>query len=255
MTGKRLPRLPGTPELNHRAAIRRAGRITVMSAVEENIALVKEKIATAARRAGREADGVLLVAVSKTVSPEIAARAARLCHLGENYAQEFRGKLAFFKRGGVRADWHFVGRLQKNKVKYVVGNCMLIHSVDSPGLASEIDKRAAALGVEAQILIEINQDSPSKGGVRPEEARGLLETVNGLGNVRARGLMCMPPHAEDPEDSRRYFREMRELRDEIAADFPGTVELSMGMSADFETAVEEGATIVRVGSLIFGERK
>ncbi|MCY4042960.1 MAG: YggS family pyridoxal phosphate-dependent enzyme [Candidatus Dadabacteria bacterium] len=225
-----------------------------MAAVEENIALVRERVKSAARRAGRKEDDVLLVAVSKTVAPEVAVRAARLCHLGENYAQEFRDKLAFFNSAEARADWHFVGRLQKNKVKYVVGNCVLIHSVDSPGLAAGINKRAEALGVEAQILIEVNQDSPAKGGVRPEEARALLDAVDGLGNVRARGLMSMPPQADNPEDSRRYFREMRDLRDTLAADFPDARELSMGMSADFETAIEEGATIVRVGSLIFGER-
>ena len=232
----------------------RAVKIGSMTTVEERVALVRERMASAARRAGRKADDVLLVAVSKTVAPEVAVRAARLCHLGENYAQEFRDKLAFFKEKGARADWHFVGRLQKNKVKYVVGNCLLIHSVDSPALAAVIDKKAAALGVKAQILIEVNQDSPAKGGVRPEEARALLETVSGLENVRARGLMSMPPQADDPEASRRYFREMRDLRDTLAADFPDARELSMGMSADFETAIEEGATIVRVGSLIFGER-
>ena len=211
-------------------------------------------MASAARRSGRNADDVLLVAVSKTVAPEIASQAAPLCHLGENYAQELRGKLAFFSETGARANWHFVGRLQKNKVKYVVGNCVLIHSVDSSGLASEINKRAAAAGVDARILIEVNQGDTAKGGVRPEDARGLLETVEGLANVSVRGFMCMPPQAENPEDSRRHFREMRELRDGISADFPDARELSMGMSADFETAIEEGATIVRVGSLIFGER-
>ena len=224
--------------------------------IQDRIASVREHIGAAARRAGRDGEDVLLVAVGKTVAPEILVQAASsgLCHLGENYAQEFRDKLAFFERTGASARWHFVGRLQKNKVKYVAGRCGLIHSVDSAALASEIDKRAKNSGVEAQILIEINRDSPSKGGVSPDNARDLFEFADGLANVRARGLMTMPPYSPDPEASRHYFRELRGLRDEIAPDFPDAVELSMGMSADFETAVEEGATIVRVGSLIFGER-
>ncbi|WP_462137574.1 YggS family pyridoxal phosphate-dependent enzyme [Candidatus Mycalebacterium sp.] len=224
--------------------------------IEERVAEVRRRIDSAAERVGADGSQVLLVAVGKTVAPGIVAQAASsgLCHLGENYAQELRDKLAFFERTGARADWHFVGRLQKNKVKYVVGNCRLIHSVDSAELASEIDKRAENSGVKAQILIEINQDSPSKGGVSPDKARGLFEFTDGLKNVRARGLMTMPPYSPDPEVSRCYFRELRSLRDEIAPDFPDTTELSMGMSADFETAVEEGATIVRVGSLVFGER-
>ncbi|QMU55900.1 MAG: YggS family pyridoxal phosphate-dependent enzyme [Candidatus Mycalebacterium zealandia] len=227
-----------------------------MIEIEKRVAEVRRRIDSAAERVNANGSQILLVAVGKTVAPEIVARAASsgLCHLGENYAQELRDKLAFFERTGAHADWHFVGRLQKNKVKYVVGNCRLIHSVDSAALASEIDKRAENSGVEAQILIEINQDSPSKGGVSPDNARDLFEFTDGLENVRARGLMTMPPYSSDPEVSRRYFRELRELRDEIAPDFPDASELSMGMSADFETAVEEGATIVRVGSLIFGER-
>lgn len=230
--------------------------MTIAVNIEARVAEVRRRIDSAARKAGRDGSEVLLVAVGKTVAPEIVARAAetKLCHPGENYAQELRGKLAFFEQIGARADWHFVGRLQKNKVKYVVGKCRLIHSVDSAALASEIDKRAKISGVEAQILIEINQDSPSKGGVSPDKARDLFEFTDGLRNVRARGLMAMPPHSADPEVSRRYFRELRELRDEIARNFPDSSELSMGMSADFETAVEEGATIVRVGSLVFGER-
>ncbi len=210
----------------------------------------------AALKSGRSGNEALLVAVSKTVAPEIVIRAAEtgLCHFGENYAQEFRGKLDFFKEKGFHADWHFVGRLQKNKVKYVVGNCRLIHSVDSPELASEINKKAAKTGVEAQILIEINQDSPSKGGVKPEKARELLDFAGRLESLSVRGFMAMPPYSDDPDRTRPYFRELKDLRDFLLPDFPDAAELSMGMSADFEVAVEEGATIVRVGSLIFGDR-
>lgn len=222
--------------------------------IESRIARVRERIAAAARGAGRNPDDVLLVAVSKTVPPSVAAEAAPLCHLGENYAQELRGKMAFFEANGVSANWHFVGRLQKNKVKYAAGKCRLIHSVDSAALAAEIDRRAGGSETEAQILIEVNQDSPSKGGVSPDGARELIEFATRLENVRVCGLMSMPPHTREPESSRGFFREMRDLRDSLLPDFPDAVHLSMGMSADFETAVEEGATIVRVGSLIFGRR-
>ncbi len=225
--------------------------------IQSRIAAVREKIDAAARKAGGNGDEVLLVAVSKTVGAETVAGAAEtgMCHFGENYAQEFRDKLAFFNRNGKRADWHFVGRLQRNKVKYVVGDCRLIHSVDSVALASEIDKRAGKLGIKARVLVEINQGDPSKGGVKPDEAYALFEFVSGLENTSARGLMTMPPYSGSPDAVRPYFRELRELRDSLVPAFPDAVELSMGMSADFEAAVEEGATIVRVGSLIFGERR
>ncbi len=217
---------------------------------------MRKRINSAAHRAGRSGDEVLLVAVSKTVDPEIVAEAAetKMCHFGENYAQELRGKLAFFEQNRISADWHFVGRLQKNKVKYVVGNCRLIHSVDSVSLVAEIDKRAEKLGIVARILIEINQGDPSKGGVNPGDALSLFEFAGRLENVSAEGLMTMPPYSGSPDDSRPYFRELRDLRDSLLKDFSRARELSMGMSADFEAAVEEGATIVRVGSLIFGGR-
>lgn len=224
--------------------------------VRDRIAEVRKRIDSAAARARRSGGGVLLVAVGKTVSPETVAEAAAsgMCHLGENYAQELRDKLAFFRRGNIEARWHFVGRLQKNKVKYVVGNCGLIHSVDGAALAGEIDKRAGKLGVKSEILIEVNQGGPAKGGVRPEDARSLFEFASRLRNVKTRGLMAMPPYSENPDDARPYFRELADLRDSLLPDFPDARELSMGMSADFEAAVEEGATIVRVGSLIFGDR-
>lgn len=224
--------------------------------VRDGIAAVREKINSAARRAGRNGGEVLLVAVGKTVSAEIVAEAAQtgMCHSGENYAQELRDKLAFFKRKDIRANWHFLGRLQKNKVKYVVGNCDLIHSVDSVAIAAEIDKRAGKLGIKQRILIEINQDDPSKGGVKPDGARSLFEFASRLENIIVRGLMAIPPYSENPEGARPFFKKLRDLRDTLLTGFPGATELSMGMSADFEAAVEEGATIVRVGSLIFGER-
>lgn len=225
--------------------------------VQDGIAAVREKINSAARRAGRDGGEVLLVAVGKTVSAEVVAEAARtrMCHSGENYAQELRDKLAFFKRKDIRTNWHFLGRLQKNKVKYVAGNCDLIHSVDSVSIAAEIDKRAGKLGIKQRVLIEINQDDPSKGGVKPDGARALFESASRFENISVRGLMAIPPYSENPEDARSCFRELRDLRDSLLTDFPGATELSMGMSADFEAAVEEGATVVRVGSLIFGERR
>ena len=210
--------------------------------VIEGLARVRERIAAACARAGREPGSVTLIAVSKTKPLELVREAmgAGQRSFGENYAQEFRDKFA--EEPGL--DWHFIGALQTNKVKYVAGKAALVHTCDRLSLAQELSKRAPA---EQRVLLEINIGrEPQKAGVLPEEAAGLLEQMKALPKLRCDGLMCIPPAEGDP---RVHFRALRELASSLSLR-----ELSMGMSADYEAAIEEGATLVRVGTAIFGAR-
>ena len=225
--------------------------------IAANLARVRERIAAAALRNGRRPESVKLVGVTKTVDParvELAVQAG-LEILGENYVQEAREKIQRF-HGRVR--WHFIGRLQSNKAKHAVQLFDLIHTVDSLRLAEELNRRAVAIGLVVPALIQVNLAAEAtKGGVRLEEVRALIGQVAGLDHLRIRGLMTMPPYFDDPGRARPYFRRLRELSEEIAAlGLSGVemTELSMGMSGDFEAAVEEGATLVRVGTAIFGAR-
>jgi len=225
--------------------------------IAANLIRVKERIAAAALRSGRRPESVKLVGVTKTVDPprvELAVQAG-LEILGENYVQEAREKIQRFQ-GRVR--WHFIGRLQSNKAKHAVQLFDLIQTVDSLRLAEELNRRAGAIGLVVPVLIQVNLAlEATKGGVRLEEVRLLIGQVARLDRLRIRGLMTMPPYFDDPERARPYFRRLRELTEEIAAlGLPGVemAELSMGMSGDFEAAVEEGATLVRVGTAIFGAR-
>ncbi|MFL5278061.1 MAG: YggS family pyridoxal phosphate-dependent enzyme, partial [Myxococcales bacterium] len=163
----------------------------------------------------------------------------------ENYAQELREKVDAI---GAAVNWHFLGALQTNKVKMIVGRVALLHTCDRPSLAQELNKRAASLGIVQRVLVEVNlAREPQKGGIAPADLPSFVATLRNLPSLRCEGLMCIPP-AE--EEARLHFRRLRELRDELGV----LPELSMGMSADYETAIEEGATIVRVGTAIFGER-
>lgn len=219
---------------------------------------VKERIAKAAARAGRDANDVKLVAVTKGVEPGRIIEAVRAGQLtfGENYAQEFRLKKEIIDRTVVEnVEWHFIGRLQRNKVKYLIGEVALIHSLDSLSVAREIEKKAADAGIRVRVLIEVDTGGEeTKGGVKAEELKGLLEGLREFPSIEVCGLMTMPPYFDEPERARPYFRALREMRDKLGAAYPGLRELSMGMSGDFEAAVEEGATLVRVGSAIFGPR-
>ena len=224
--------------------------------IRANLAAVQERIAAAARRAGRREDAVLLVAVSKTVDAERvrAAIAAGVPALGENRVQEAREKIAVLGRP---RPWHLIGHLQTNKVKDALESFDLIHSVDRLPLAEALSRRAAEAGRRADVLVQVNVgEEPQKGGLRADELRGALETMAGLPGLRLRGLMTIPPLPHEPEDSRPYYKEMRRLLDEARrwGHAPDLTELSMGMSGDFEVGVEEGATIVRVGTAIFGSR-
>jgi len=223
-----------------------------MDRVADRLEEVRRRIARAAERAGRAPDEVRLVAVSKTIGIERIREAVEAGHrdFGENYVQEAREKLPAF---GPEIRWHFIGHLQSNKARNVVGAFALIHSVDSETLAGEIQKRAAAAGIVQDVLIEVRLDpAATKTGVEPEALDRLVDRVRTLPNVRLLGLMGMPPLFADPEDARPGFRLLRELLDALPPE--SRRELSMGMSSDFEVAIEEGATLVRVGTAIFGPR-
>ncbi|HEX2236540.1 MAG TPA: YggS family pyridoxal phosphate-dependent enzyme [Actinomycetota bacterium] len=222
--------------------------------VASNLAAVRARIEAAARRAGRGRDDVCLVAVGKTWPPGALQEAldAGVRDLGENRAQELRDKVAAL---GDRARWHFIGHLQTNKVRHVVGVAHLVHSVDRVELARAVSRRAAGLGVEQAVLIEVNvAGEASKHGVAPEDAVELAAEVAALDRVRVRGLMTVAPWPDRAEDSRPVYAELARIGRAVAASVPGATELSMGMTRDFEVAVEEGATIVRVGEAIFGRR-
>jgi hypothetical protein len=225
--------------------------------IRENIEGIQARIAAACARVGRNPAEVRLVAVSKTkpaaLIEEAAAAGQRL--FGENYVQEFADKAE-----QVRApvEWHFIGALQSNKVKYLRGKVTMIHSLDRLSLAEEINRQWAKLDRPVDVLLEVNLgDETSKAGTGEEEAIDLVRRVAELPCLRLRGLMALPPWLDDPEEVRPYFRRLRELAMRIEAlKIPGVTmaELSMGMSNDFEVAIEEGATLVRVGTAIFGER-
>lgn len=225
--------------------------------LESRIDEISERIGKAAARSGRLAEDVKLVAVTKQVEPDVIARAAQygLRAFGENYAQELRLKQEIISRSvSDDVEWHFIGRLQRNKVKYLVGSVALIHSLDTVSAASEIDRKARASGMKMPVLVEVNTGGESKGGVEPGALGDFLQELAGLQGVELKGLMTMPPYFDDPEKARPYFAALRDLRDRLSAKYPGLKELSMGMSGDFEVAIEEGATIVRIGSAIFGNR-
>lgn len=226
-------------------------------AIADNVRLVREEIAAAARRSGRSPAAVRLMAVTKTVDDDgiRAALAAGVEIIGENYVQEARQKRAALGEGG---EWHLIGRLQTNKARIAVGLFAMIHSLDRPELAREIDRRAREAGRVMPVLIEVNlTGEESKSGAAPGEVPALVRLAASLPNLAVRGLMTMPPWFADPEEARPCFRALRELRDRIAAAAIPNVamgELSMGMTGDYAVAIEEGATIVRIGRGIFGER-
>jgi len=222
--------------------------------VVERLKAVRTSIEDAARRSGRSPSDVTLVAVSKTWPADVALEAisAGVTDLGENRAQEFKEKVALLEG---RARWHFIGPLQTNKVRQVVGACDLIHSVDRLGLAEAIDRRASRLGLVQDVLIEVNVAlDPSKHGIEPAKAIALAGEAAVMAGVRVRGLMTMPPYPDDPEESRPYYKELAALSRQLLAELPEAAELSMGMTRDFEIAIEEGATLVRIGTAIFGPR-
>jgi len=218
--------------------------------LEKNLKDIRLRINSAAIKSGREADSVTLLAVSKKQPSPKIQKLAELGQkdFGENYVQELLLRFELFPS----LRWHYIGQLQRNKCKYIVGKVTLIHSVDRGELASEISKIAAKDNLTQDVLIQVNLGSEeSKGGVEPHSAQQLVGEIREMKNIRVRGLMALPPLMDDPEDSRKFFRKLRIMRDEL---LPGG-EISMGTSHDFEVAVEEGATIVRLGTSLFGNRE
>jgi pyridoxal phosphate enzyme (YggS family) len=227
-----------------------------MSDIAQNLAAVKAQLAAAARGAGRDPAQVRLVAVSKTVDLARLRQAVAAGQLifGENYLQEARPKIQALGPG---VAWHLVGHLQSKKARGAVELFDLIHSVDRLKLAQALESAAAKLGKVQDILLQVNlAGEATKSGAAPEAAADLAAQVQQMPHLRLMGLMTMPPWFDDPEAARPYFRALRELRDRLTAGGLGPMPaLSMGMSGDFAAAVEEGATLVRVGTAIFGHRQ
>lgn len=226
-----------------------------MSDLSARWAEVVRRVERAAARAGRSAAEVRVVAVSKSVSADVVAGAldAGIVDLGENRAQELRDKASVL---GDRPRWHFVGHLQTNKVRLVAGIATLVHSVDRYGLGEALARRARALGGVQEVLVQVNVGrEPVKQGVEPERARALAAALAELDGLAVGGVMTIPPLTATPAEARPFFRALAEVGADVAAAVPGATHLSMGMSRDFEVAVEEGATLVRVGEAIFGPRR
>jgi len=226
--------------------------------LRERIEQVKRRIREAAARNGRDPEAVRLVAASKTVPSLYIQEAldAGVDIFGENYIQEARGKIETLKDRPV--SWHFIGHLQSNKAKYAVRLFELIHTVDSIKLALELNRQAGKEGKVQEVLIQVNiSEEATKSGISTDEAHNLATSVSGMKHLRLRGLMTMPPFFDQPERARPFFAALRQIRDRLQEDLKSETfhELSMGMTGDFEVAIEEGATLVRIGTAIFGQRQ
>ncbi len=224
--------------------------------IRENLQQVKEKIALAAARAGRSAREIKLVAVTKTVPAERIkeAFAAGVRAFGENRVQEMLAKQPLLP---AEIEWHFIGHLQTNKVKYMINRVSLIHSLDSWRLAQTIDRLAGKEGAKVEVLVQVNvSGEKTKHGLHPSEVIDFLQAVSALPGLRVRGLMTIAPEVDDPEEVRPVFRKLRFLFERARDLLPGAGidYLSMGMTGDYLVAVEEGANIVRLGTAIFGRR-
>lgn len=223
--------------------------------LSERISSIFKKITYAALRVGRNPESIKLIAVTKgqPIEKIIEAADLGLRIFGENRVQEAREKIAQIK--GFNLQWHMIGHLQTNKVKEAVRIFTLIHSLDSEKLAIKIDNEAKKIDKIQRVLIEVKlSEEDSKFGVKEEELENFIDAIVNLKHLKIEGLMTMPPYFENPEDVRPYFRRLRQLRDTLSEKYPFLRELSMGMSHDFEIAIEEGATMVRIGTALFGQR-
>ena len=225
--------------------------------ITENLSIVENKIAAACKRAGRERDEVKLIAVSKTQPVEAIREAIEygINSFGENRVQELREKTEIIKDN---LDWHLIGHLQTNKVKYVVGKVSLIHSLENIRLAEAIDKEAKKHNVIVDVLVEVNiAKEDTKFGVNPEEVESFIREVLIFKNINIRGLMTVAPYTDISEENRKYFKQLKKIMVDLNSKNIHNVNmnvLSMGMTGDYEIAIEEGATLVRVGTGIFGSR-
>jgi len=226
--------------------------------IRERLARVREQIARAAERAGRSGEDIILIAVSKTFDAEIVQQAvlAGATDLGENRVQEALAKVPGVA-GNIR--WHLIGHLQSNKARAAIETFTVIHTVDSSELASRLDRIAGEVGRRIQVLVQVDlAREPTKSGATESELPSVVETLDSAGNLEFRGLMAIPPFFDSPEQTRPYFRRLRKILDGLNDGRETSrklTELSMGMSHDFEVAIEEGATMVRVGTRIFGSRE
>lgn len=226
--------------------------------IRENIDSVLERAAAAARRSGRAPEDITIIGVSKTVNAERAREAVEggLINLGENRVQELVDK--YEQLSDIDVKWHLIGHLQKNKVKYIIDKVVLIHSLENLELAGEINKRALQHGMTANVLIELNiGQEESKFGLGEDSVYDFVKSMEQFNNIKVLGLMTVAPFSENPEDVRWVFRKMKEIFDKISEMKLINTEmkyLSMGMTNDFEIAIEEGANIVRIGTAIFGKR-
>ncbi len=233
--------------------------VTGQTAVEAKLAEVLERIARAAEAAGRDPTDVGLVAVSKTVPPSRIreAFAAGQRRFGENRVQEAAEKIRGWPADLPRPEWHLIGHLQTNKARLAAELFDLVHSVDSNRVLGALSRHAAALGRELPVLLEVHlSEEPTKSGFVPEELTGVIEAAADLPAIRVEGLMTIAPQSATGEAARPYFRRLRELRDSLGERYPDLQlrHLSMGMTDDFEAAIAEGATLVRLGRAVFGER-
>lgn len=226
-----------------------------MDALPDSIEQVRNRIESACLRSKRRKEDILLIAVTKTIPVERIQQALSegLTHFGENYIQEAQQKITSIQQG----TWHFIGHLQKNKAKYAVKLFSMIETVDNAALAQELNRQALQTGKTMEILIQVNEAGEStKSGLSPEQVPSLLKESPAWPALRIRGFMTMPPYDPDPEISRPWFRSLYHWRDKWRQEFSemDLTHLSMGMSHDFEVAIEEGATIIRVGTALFGAR-
>ena len=226
--------------------------------IYQNVEHIRERTRIACLKAGRDPAAVTLLAVSKTFPATAVKEAvdAGVLDIGENYVQEMLKKREDLQDSSIR--WHFIGHLQSNKVKYLSDWVFLIHAVDNATLAGEINKRGVQFGRFVDILVEVNTtDESSKFGVHPQETVKFIQSLSSLDHIKIKGLMTIGPFLPDPEGSRPMFRQLRMLKEEISLLNLPNVEmehLSMGMTGDFEVAIDEGATIIRIGTAIFGSR-
>jgi pyridoxal phosphate enzyme (YggS family) len=230
-----------------------------MSQIARNIESVRERISRAAAACGRSADEITLLAVTKTFTKESISQAvaAEVQKFGENRVQEAESKILFF-REHLKLEWHLIGHLQSNKARRAVELFDVVHSLDGVKIAAKLNKASLEIGKRLPVLLQVDLGGEeTKFGADPNQVRAIVEMVSNLDGLQLDGLMTIPPYFENPDQTRPYFRRLREIRDSLESEQPGCLgqqHLSMGMSHDFEAAIEEGATIIRIGTAIFGER-
>ncbi len=226
--------------------------------IAQNISEILKNVEAAALKAGKSFDDITVIAVTKTVDSDKALEAfkAGLINLGENRVQEFVSKYEKLEKNNI--NWHIIGHLQKNKVKYIIGKIKLIHSLESLALAEELDKRSKQQGIITEVLVELNiAEEESKFGIKKENLIEFIKSVEDFENIKIVGLMTVAPFVEDKEEVRWVFKEMKHLYDKVSSMSFKNVEmkfLSMGMTNDYDVAIEEGANIIRIGTAIFGSR-